>query len=1320
LLFKTFTFIFFFQLFCANLLAQNCAVPFNLKFENRGTTSTEVSWLDNNTTAPLGWELEIVVKGQNRTGLPSFPMVTQNNIVLTDLVPSTAYQLYIRTVCTNDKRSNWNVAIPFTTVIEIPSACKINIPLKDNGTEVILLDVQEKGILGKDIFLQSVDLIIEHDWPADLNITIESPQGQQLVLSNHNGIATDDFGDVLDDGCTRFTSFSPDACTNLKSSKPPYIGIFRPDGDISAWRLDTLSKGHWKLIIYDRALKDAGVLKYINLRFSKENCLVPPKFAISHTDIDSITLTWAYEIPCKSVEINIIENGISLTATTVQCNQGMYTFKGLLPNTEYEFSIKSRCSLNEESQESCTVKGATSCEPITSAENFENYEPCKEGCASTCNWINSVWYNVKDDSEQDWILWRGKTDTENTGPSGDITDLGKYLYIENNPQLCGSGNDIILQSQCMAIKSNLSGCDMSFYYHMYGVDITKLALEISLDDGQNWEEIFVATGNQGDIWKRVTLPLTKYDQQNGIFRFKASSADGTLGDIAIDQIEFYKSIPLSDLSVYYLDIDEDGYGDEASKIEICASVPPFGYVNQAGDCDDNNRSIHPNATEIQCNNIDENCNGNEDDQPQFNPIKITPSIIHASCNGSIDGVITLMITGGTAPYNVSWNDGQFGPLLQNLSNGVYFATITDSGGCVISTDFYQIDASTNLNIIITEMSQTSCKGKSDAYINIAHNIDHPPYKYSWSNGATTKNISNINDGNYTVTVTDANNCIAVKHDIIVAAKPSVLVDIKNIRHPLCVGQNTGSIELFTINGTPPYKYLWNNGQTTGVISQLGAGHYKCTVTDDQGCFIDFNAVIESPKDIEISILSTETVRCFGESTGSIKTNATGGTPPYTYLWNKLSERTDDIFNLDAGIYILTVTDANGCKKATQPIDVIQPPLFELILDSIGPTSCILGKNGYVSVLALGGNGGANYVWNHSEISSTEFNDLVSGNYTVTAYDNAGCKAGIPNVFIPFENIPLEIGLELLQDNACYNESNAIISAHIDGGKPTYDYNWSHGIQYFTASQKDSIKNLAAGIYQLTVTDADGCTGLGNVIEIVEKDPYYYSVQGIQNNVCHDDSTGIIHININGGTKPIGISWNGGLYAGSEINHLPNGSYSAQIIDAQNCILDVLPLSINSVSDMILSPIILDDVNGNGTGKICVNPTNGQAPYNIVWSNGAINVNCIENLKKGTYLLTITDALGCSKEDSFIVDNISSTEEQKQHTIKIYPNPASDFVHVISGIDILEMKIYDLNGNCLMTYTDLNNVIPIQNLIPGLYFLKFKTNNFSKTIKLVKR
>lgn len=1306
-------------------IGQNCSVPFNIRFSNKTTTTIDISWSDINNN-PKGWELEIVKKGTSRTGMPNLPLATEKFVSLTQLSPSTTYELFIRTVCNDDKRSNWNVAIPFTTVIEIPTSCFVNIPLKDDGTETFLIDIPTSvtgpdAILGKNIFLQSVDLIIEHTWPADLKIILESPQGQQLVLSNHNGTVTNHFGDVADTTCSRFTTFSVDACEELKNHRPPFIGQFRPDGDISLWRPDTLSKGNWKLVVFDRALKDSGTLRYLNIHFTKEECHVPKNFTVTHTDVNSVELSWDYKPPCNTVEIIVLDEGSPIDTIYVPCSEKKFIVKNLLPNHPYSFSIKSACSLTTFSSPSCQVLATTTCEPVSVSESFDDLALCNEGCSSRCQNTGVLWMNTEEDDGQDWLIWKNQTSTENTGPDGDINQSGHYIYIENNPQICGEQNVTILQSTCMDIQSNPSGCDMSFYYHMKGSDIESLRLELSTDGGFTWQLLFQKIGQQEDAWKRHTLSLQEYDGKQGIFRFIGVSGKGAFADMALDQIEFYKSIPVTNMNTFYRDKDHDGYGTEEDFIQLCTILPPPGYVVEKGDCDDSDPSIHPGAHEIQCNAIDENCNGNEDDQPEFNPIVFTELIQPSSCNGSKDGFIELSVSGGNAPHNILWNNGMEGNKASDLSSGIYQATITDIGGCIIKTPFYKLDATSNLNVLATSIKPASCLGKNDGSIEIAHNNDAPPYTYLWSDGHVTKNINQLHAGKYSVTVTDRNNCFAVLENITVEARTSVLSNIKTKSDPTCFGQSNGQIDLFTTGGTAPYTYRWSTGDTLSNIYAVPSGTYTCTISDQQQCIYVFSTILKSPPELKIQVVSSEDVRCYGEANGSIKTEATGGTPNYTYLWSKLSERTDDIFNLPAGEYILSVTDANGCIQTTPPIRIHQPQAFVVQIDSIRSASCIAGKDGFIALNASGGNGDYRYVWNNIEYFEPVLDSIATGDYSVTAYDQLGCKAGIPHIHLPYLNIPIAVQIDIVQENLCYKGSDAILSSEISNGLGPYDYNWSYGNQYFYLGMLDTVFNLPAGTYSLSVTDLNGCTGMSNVIHLPEKAEYNYTVDSITNNVCSTDSLGNIKITINGGEKPFTILWNDGLYSGATIDNLPSGEYKGIITDKHGCTLTIQPVYIVAESEMNAIADITPTTQGLNNGTICLSVFNGLPPYQYQWSQTEDNSPCQNQLNAGAYTVTITDSAGCILIVELTVETGSATTSVNDDGIYLYPNPTVDIITIYSSRDIDLVKISDTEGRTIRQIPGSQNMQIDLNMLPsGVYLFSIQTGQqwiFKKVIKI---
>ncbi len=1302
--------------------AQSCNQPFFNSFTDRSTSSINIRWADTNTS-PLGWEIEVVKRGNPRTMLPTTSLITTKQYTLDNLTAATTYEVYVRTICTVDKSSVWTGPALFTTVFTNPTQCQTNLPLKDNGTETFSIDVTETGILGQNIFIESVDMILEHDWPADLKISLESPSGDVVTLSNHNGTITDDFGDVMDTSCLRFTSFNANACMNLKENVPPYIGSFIPDGNLNNLGRNKSAKGIWKIIFFDRALKDVGNLKYLNINFNRENCVVPENFVLRNIGNNSVVVDWDNFGACTTVKLTLYSNGNKINEIFLNCkeqNISLKTIKGLLPNTDYEISISATCG-NAKSIEGCKLFFTTTCEAATMKESFDTFSKCTEGCAVACNFNAPVWFNAKEESSQDWIIWDGKTDTENTGPTTDISGLGKYIYIENNPILCGSKNKVTLMSQCIDIKSNPSGCDMSFYYHMYGIDIESLALEISLDNRLTWQPLAILSGDQGDRWKRITLSLAAYDGLTGIFRFVGISGDGPIGDIAIDQIEFYKSALATGLTTFYVDADGDGYGVENEIIKTCSNIPPLGYAELSGDCDDKNPNINPGATEIQCNGVDENCNGYTDDAPEFNPISYSATIQNATCNGSHDGSITLDIQGGTSPYIVSWpSQNQGGSMITNIKEGIYYAEITDVGGCIQKTVFFQVNSNSSINVVTTEIIHTSCLGKSDGSIKIEHSTNNEPYAYIWSNGKTTKHISELTSGEYSLTVTDASTCTAVLSKILVNNTPSLISQVQSKKNPSCFGFKNGFISIITINGTEPYHYNWSTGDTTSIISNLGAENYSITVTDQNGCQSNITTLLTAPDSVKVVPVSIEDVRCYGEANGFIKTNTTGGTPPYTYLWTGV-RTTDDIFNLPSGKYTITVTDALGCRSTPISMDVKQPDLFQINIDSIKASSCRLGKNGYISLSATGGTKDYSYAWSHTGLSSNTFSDLISGNYSVTAYDLFGCKSSIPTLFIPFNNVNILSELELINENKCFNERSGAILATIINGKAPYDYNWSHGVQYIKEGNVDTVSQLPSGIYSLTITDAEGCVGTSELVSIKEIIQLSYQISNVVQNICNTDSIGMIDIDVKGGAVPYTINWNQGT--GESIKNLTNGLYIATITDINNCQKVTETIQISSFSDISISGQIMHDINNTSIGQICLDIYGAVGTYHIKWINRADKTVCIKNLSAGIYDVEITDDEGCIAKQSFEIENTSSTKESSVNKFNVFPNPTHNSLTISGETEIISTELLSSDGKTSsikpeqLSSTEQN--IDLSQLPIGMYYLKIFYNDGVSICKVIR-
>jgi uncharacterized protein (DUF2141 family) len=185
-----------------------------------------------------------------------------------------------------------------------------------------------------------------------------------------------------------------------------------------------------------------------------------------------------------------------------------------------------------------------------------------------------------------------------------------------------------------------------------------------------------------------------------------------------------------------------------------------------------------------------------------------------------------------------------------------------------------------------------------------------PYSYLWSNGATTEDLTNLKAGTYSVLVTDNNGCI--KRDTVQIDQPQSPISIGHKKiDVLCHDQKTGEIDLSVSGGSPDYTFSWSNGATTEDIADLAAGVYTVVVTDLSGCIVRDTIQIVQPDSAIISFGKVTDVLCYGDKTGAIDLSVFGGTPSYVYEW-LTGETSQDVSGLQAGVYTVLITDANGC------------------------------------------------------------------------------------------------------------------------------------------------------------------------------------------------------------------------------------------------------------------------------------------------------------------------------------------------------------------------------------------------------------------------
>lgn len=492
--------------------------------------------------------------------------------------------------------------------------------------------------------------------------------------------------------------------------------------------------------------------------------------------------------------------------------------------------------------------------------------------------------------------------------------------------------------------------------------------------------------------------------------------------------------------------------------------------------------------------------------------------------------------------------------------------------------------------------------------------------YLWNDGSTdaTRNLSITSTASYSVTVTNAGGLEGVDQITVFTSQPSVSISLSN---NLCFGYQGGAIIL--IPDEQNYSYIWNTGSTNKNLTNLSAGTYTYTVTDENGCTIIDEAIISEPPPVTISENIIE-VDCNGNSTGSIDLNVEGGAGDFQYAWES-GEVTQDIYNLNAGGYTVTITDLNGCIKVQNWV-VNQPPTIDIGPNPF-PASCFDSEDGGAQMSINGGAGNFSYLWNSG---STEENlsGAAAGTYTLTVTDGNFCQE-IETVQV---SSPDEIIIEeTVQNTDCFGNNSGSITTQISGGVGSYDFNWSNG------AMTPNISQLSSGTYTLTITDDNFCEKEKEIIVNQNTDIEIFSQ--IETPSCHDTNDGAINIFSSGGVGNFTYLWNTGADT-EDIDSLGNGDYIFTITDGNGC-EEIQLFTIEAPDSISIISTVFDITCFEGVdGMIQTEAVGGNGGYQYSWSNNE-NTSTIDALTEGSYALTVTDLNGCVQTETF---NLSQPDQ----------------------------------------------------------------------------
>ena len=660
-----------------------------------------------------------------------------------------------------------------------------------------------------------------------------------------------------------------------------------------------------------------------------------------------------------------------------------------------------------------------------------------------------------------------------------------------------------------------------------------------------------------------------------------------------------------------------------------------------------------------------------------------------ACFGESNGAIEIYHSGGTGSVSYNWSNGATSSFVNQLAPGFYSVTLVDVNGCTIEKTFEVLE----LEEIALEVSvlNANCFGSSDGSASLP---EIAGWNYEWSTGATGLGINNLAADSYQVTITDVYSCTKVVEFQI--GEPSLtVVFVDLISSPTCSNPLGGSASAYIdSNNSTGGSFIWSDGQTTETATALGAGTYTVTATDDFGCTSVETITLEQSDGPNLTANTITSPTCFEDLNGSIDVDVLGGTAPYTFLWSN-GDITEDLLNINAGLYNLTVTDANGCQASLGETELGEPTLLEIDI-FISEISCYNGSDGVLDLVFNGGVSPYTFVFSNGETfdglqnnEALSFTALAAGTFSGTLTDANGCMTTMSTTFVN----PLESEISLMVNNPlCNGETGTIVLEIFDFENPVFS--WSDG-------STNPILTAVAGVYDVTVSNAAGCEFLLENTEIFDPEILDFEITILQNPTCEDELGGAIELNISGGslnylvTDGLGSTNALSTETNYNISGYGLGSYLINIQDDNGCLVQKsIEFSIADGPQVTITNTINPSCFGFDDGSIDIEVSQGLAPYTFLWSNGSTSQN-ISNLANGNFTVTITDANGC--------EAIASASVQSNGLIE------ADFLfqdNYCPGGNMGEITTFTSGGAGDYTYAWSNGATTanISNLVAGFYDL----------------
>lgn len=586
-----------------------------------------------------------------------------------------------------------------------------------------------------------------------------------------------------------------------------------------------------------------------------------------------------------------------------------------------------------------------------------------------------------------------------------------------------------------------------------------------------------------------------------------------------------------------------------------------------------------------------------------------------------------MDNGGTYSANNSF---------QNLSPATtYQAVVIDDNNC---TKIIPVTTQSAVSLTATPADPGS-QGSSDGSITVTPaGGAGAPYQYSLdqSNWQASNVFSGLAQGTYTIWTSDKLACRNATALSVTLTDPTPVVVSGAVTDISCNGLTDGSVTVSATGGVPPFTYSSDGNAFLPInrFDDLGAGSHTFWAKDSKGSTESVNVSVAMPAALTISVTGSANAVCKGIANGAITVGASGGTGGYQFQLNSNAYQASPAFNVGAGQYTVTVTDAKSCRATTPPVNISEPAQYVTVSTVTQAVGCNGGSDGVITVTAA--NGATPYQY-RSDITNwqpgTAINGFPVGTYTVSVMDNNGCTASQTGVTIT-QPTALQIAVSSKTDALCYGASNATITVTSTGGTGNIRYYLNTAPTVPNSS--GVFTGLPAGSYVVTANDDNNCT---ITLNVTVGQPSLLTLQpSITNASCFGQANGKVVLTGAGGTAPYSYAADNINFNGSgTFDLLLAGNYTWYVKDAHGCRANVAT-TVTQPTQLAFSVAVNDALcNASATGIITVTPSGGTSPYTYNTDGNTFQPsNVLNGITAGTHGVSVMDAQGCIKTNNSVL------------------------------------------------------------------------------------